>query len=451
MASGLKHKWFILVGLGCTGGLILLDETIVGVALPTIRDDLGMSQTAAHWVINAYMLVFACFAAAGGKLADIIGLRRLFIAGVALLGLASLAAGLAQDSTWLIAARAVQGLGAAVIFPVSIAITSVVFKDQRGMAMGVVASIGTAFLTAGPLVGGVLTDLLSWRWIFWVNVPITMGIIVIALTNLTDLPKAKKGQSLDIAGLMMLVPGLSLLVLLLMQGADWGWISVLSLASLVGAVLFIGLFERIERHRDDPLIDVRLFRNPTFAASSLIIFSTQFAKIGVVVFGAMYLQDELNMSALTAGIAMLAAVLGTPLAAAPAGKIADRIGPRVPAIGGLAVATICVTWFGIAAFWDTYVWLVPAMVVFGAAMPICYLPAMREVLNAAPPEKQGQASGIVMTSRLLGGTISIAVCGGLLSATGNFQAGFLVTALVMLAIVTFAWFAIERRDGVQTS
>ena len=450
-ASGPKHKWFILIGLGCTGGLILLDESIIGVALPTIRGDLGISQTSAHWVVNAYMLAFACFAAAGGKLADIVGLRRLFIIGAAIFGLASLAAGLAESGAWLIAARAVQGSAAALIFPISIAIASVVFKDQRGMAMGVVASIGTAFLTAGPLVGGVLTDLLSWRFIFWVNVPITFGIIAMALTILKDLPEGKEGQRFDFIGLVMLVPGLTLLVLLLMQGADWGWISVASVASLVGAVVFIVLFDRVELRRDDPLIDMSLFRNPTFAASTLILFATQLAKISVVVFGAMYLQDDLGMSALIAGIAMLAAVVLTPVAAPPAGKISDRIGPRIPAIGGLGVGTICVAWIGVAAYWENYVLLVPAFIFFGASMPICYLPAMREVLGAAPPDKQGQASGVTMTARLLGGTMGIALSGGLLSATGSYQVAFLATAGVMAAIVIFGWFAIKPREAASSA
>ncbi|MEM7446060.1 MAG: MFS transporter [Pseudomonadota bacterium] len=444
--SGPKNKWLILIGLGCTGGLILLDESIIGVALPTIRSDLGISQTSAHWVINAYMLAFACFAAAGGKLADIVGLKRLFIVGAALFGLASLAAGFAEGAVWLIAARAVQGLAAALIFPISIAIASVVFKDQRGFAMGVVAAIGTAFLTAGPLVGGVLVELLSWRWIFWVNVPITIGIIVMTLTILKDLPDSQKGQGLDVAGLVTLVPGLTLLVLLLMQGADWGWISLLSIGSLVGAVLFLTLFGRIELRREEPLIDVSLFGNSTFTASTLILFSTQFAKINIVVFGAMYLQEDLNMSPLIAGIAMLVAVLATPFSAGPAGKLSDRIGSRIPAIGGLAAGTISVAWVGVAAYWDSYFWLVPAFLVFGASMPVCYLPAMREVLNAAPPEKQGQASGVTMTARLLGGTMSIALSGGLLSATGSYQVAFLATAAVMAAIVIFAWFAIKPQE-----
>lgn len=451
MADAPKHKWFILIGLGCTGGLILLDESIIGVALPTIRGDLGISQTASHWVVNAYMLAFACFAAAGGKLADIVGLRRLFIIGAAVFGLASLAAGFAESGAWLIAARAVQGIAAALIFPISIAIASVVFKDQRGMAMGVVASIGTAFLTAGPLVGGVLTDLLSWRFIFWVNVPITVGIIAMALTILKGLPEGKKGQNFDFIGLFTLVPGLTLLVLLLMQGADWGWISVASLAALVGAMVFIVLFDRIELRRDDALIDVGLFRNPAFAASTLILFATQFAKISVVVFGAMYLQDDLNMSALIAGIAMLTAVALTPFAAPPAGRISDKIGPRIPAIGGLGVGTICVAWIGVAANWDSYIWLVPAFIVFGASMPICYLPAMREVLNAAPPDKQGQASGVTMTARLLGGTMGIALSGGLLSATGSYEVAFLATAAAMAAIVIFAFFAIKPRETASSA
>ena len=195
-----NRKWWILIAMGAVGGLILLDETVVGVALPTIREHLGMSSVASHWIVSAYLLVFTGFAAAVGKIGDVIGLRTAFVVSMAIFGLSSLAAGFAADGAWLIAARAVQGLGAAVIFPASFAMVTIVFpKEQRGMAIGILAAVGTVFLAAGPLVGGLLTEVFSWRWIFWVNAPIVVLITLIVSAAWVDPPR--KGARPSIARL----------------------------------------------------------------------------------------------------------------------------------------------------------------------------------------------------------------------------------------------------------
>ncbi|MEM7172778.1 MAG: MFS transporter, partial [Pseudomonadota bacterium] len=168
-----NRKWWVLAAMGAGGGLIMLDETVVGIALPTIQHDLKMADVTSHWVVNAYMLVFAAFAAASGKLGDLFGFRALLICGSVLFGMASLACGLSGSGAWLVTARLVQGLGAAAIFPATVAMVMIAFpEEQRGMAMGVLAAVGTTFLAIGPLVGGLLTELVSWRWIFWINVPV---------------------------------------------------------------------------------------------------------------------------------------------------------------------------------------------------------------------------------------------------------------------------------------
>lgn len=188
-----SRKWWILIAMGAVAGLIMLDETVVGVALPTVRRDLGMSAVASHWVISAYMLVFTGTAAASGKMGDVFGFKNLVLVGGAVFGLASLSAGFAEGSVFLIAARAVQGVGAAVIFPATIAMVTIAFpKQQRGMAIGILAAIGTTFLAVGPPVGGFLTEILSWRWIFWINVPLVALIVLIVLVVWVDPPRHDK-------------------------------------------------------------------------------------------------------------------------------------------------------------------------------------------------------------------------------------------------------------------
>jgi len=445
-----SRKWWILIAMGAVAGLIMLDETVVGVALPTVRRGLGMSAVASHWVIGAYMLVFAGAAAAGGKLGDVIGFKSLVLVGGAVFGLASLAAGFAEGGAFLIAARAVQGVGAAVIFPATIAMVTIVFpKDQRGMAIGILAAIGTTFLALGPLVGGVLTEIVSWRWIFWINVPLVALIVLIVSAVWVDPPRHGKRPAFDYGGLVTLVAGLGMLVFAIMQGAAWGWTQALILAFLAGGLAVLALFIFIERRRDAPLIEVDLFRIAAFSAYNLVLFAGQFSKIAIVVFGALYLQDDLGMSPLTAGLALLVSVAAFPILSAPVGRFADKHGARSPVLGGLALATLAIFWLALAAAWDSYALLAPGLLIWGGGMSFCYAPALRAMANSVPQEKQGQTSGIGVTARLLGGTIGVAVCSTLFVMTGSFQVVLLATGGILFAALVFGWFAIERQDTTQ--
>jgi len=443
-----QRKWWILVAMAAGAGLIMLDETVVGVALPTIRHDLGMSDIGAHWVVNSYMLVFGGVAAAGGKLGDIVGFRRLFVAGAALFGVASLACGLADEGVLLIAARAVQGLGAAVIFPATLAMVLMVFpKEQRGQAIGILAAIGTAFLALGPLVGGAFTELVSWPWIFWINIPVVTLSVLIVLAAWVDPPRRATSDPIDRAGLLTLVAGLGMVVFAVMQSGVWGWTDAVVLGCLAGGVIALALFVVIERRHSAPLIDVDLFANTSFAACNLVIFVAQFSKITIVVIVALYLQDRLAMSPLHAGLALLVAVAAFPIMSAPVGRLADRYGARRLVLAGLSLATVAMAWLGLAAAWHSYLLLVPGLVSWGLGLSCCFAPALRAMANAVPQEKHGQISGISVTSRVLGGTIGMAVCSALLVASGSFQVVLLVTAAIMLAALIFGWFAIESEDG----
>jgi MFS family permease len=303
------------------------------------------------------------------------------------------------------------------------------------------------FLAAGPLVGGFLTEVFSWRWIFWVNAPIVVLITLIVSAAWVDTPRKGAGPSIDYGGVLMLVAGLGMLVFAAMQADAWGWTRPLILALLAGGLVALALFVLIERRHAEPLIEVDLFRNATFSACNLMLLTAQFSKITIFVFVALYLQDALKMSPLTAGLALLVAVVGIPVLAAPSGRIADRFGARWPALGGQALATLAMLWIGFASAWDSYGWLVPGLVLWGVALPFCFLPVQREIMNAVPVEQQGQAGGIIVTVRLLGGTIGIATCSTLLAMTDDFQVVFLATAGFMLVVLLVGWLAIERLGG----
>ncbi|MCP4330752.1 MAG: MFS transporter [Alphaproteobacteria bacterium] len=438
-------KWWILAAMGGVIGLILLDETVVGVALPTMRGDLGMSLVVAHWVVNSYLLVFACFAALAGKFGDIIGLKILFLIGAATFGLASLVSGFAGSGAWLVAARSVQGLGAAVIFPASMAMITIVFRpEERGMALGIYGAIGTVFMSLGPFVGGLLTDTLSWRWIFWVNLPIVIVVMLVVLAAWKNPPREEKATTIDRGGLVTLVGGLTMLVFGIMQGPEWGWSQPLILALLAGGALLLFVFVIHERRAKSPLIEVDLFRNGTFTACNFGVFSGQFSKMGVIIFGALYLQEVLDMDPLVAGLALVVSVIPNPFLAPVAGKLADKFGSRILLLAAMAVSTVALMWLGIAVAWNDYAPLVPGLVIWGGTMAFLFVPSQRAVMNAVPNAKQGQAGGINLTAQLMGGTIGMAVCSTVFAMTGDFGAVFFATALVMLASLVTTWRAVER-------
>jgi len=447
-----NRKWWILIAMSVGGGLMMLDETVVGVALPVMRHDLGMSASAAHWVVNSYMLVFAGLAAAAGRLGDLVGFKRLMLAGVAVFGIASLVAGFAESGTFLIVVRAIEGIGAAIILPGTVAMIMLVFPpEQRGMAIGVLAAIGTSFLALGPLVGGFLTEVVSWRWIFWINVPIVAVIAGVVAIAWIDPQRQPVRAAFDVAGTAALVLGLSMVVFATMQGSVWGWTQGLIIALLAGGIAALLLFVVVERRVADPLIDVALFRDASFSACNGVLFAGQYAKLAIVIFLPLFLQDVVRMSPLDAGLALLVAVAAFPFLSAPVGRLADKYGARPLVLAGLAAATVGMAWLAVAVPWNSYWVLLPGLVLWGLGMPFCYAPTLRAMSNAVPTEKQGQTSGIGVTSRLFGGAIGTAVSSALLVGVGSYRAVFFATAAAMAASLVFAALAIKREDGEKKS
>ncbi len=446
---GIDHdgrKWCILAAMGAVIGTILLDEALVGVALHTIRLDLGLSEIASYWVIGSYMLAFVAVTAAGARLGEIVGLKPLLLVGIALFGLASLASGFAPNGAWLIAARAVQGLGAALILPASIAIVGTLFSPGlRGRSLSVFGATGAALFALGPLLGGLVTELLSWRWIFWINPIIAAAIALTVLLAWTHPLRAAAAPKFDVAGFLTCAGGLGMLVFALLLGPVLGWSQVGVLALFIGAVVALAVFVMVEGRHSDPLIEVRLFRKGAVSACSLVLFTAQFSRTSVIVFGALYLQQVLRLSPLGAGLTLLAAVAPVPLAAVAAGRFSNRDGARLPTICGLALTGFALAWISIAVRQDGAAWMVPSLLVYGFALPLIILPPRRRVMQAVAIEKQAQAGGTVLTAQVLGGAIGIAVCGALLATTGDFGLVYLTTSLLALAVLAFSWLALGMR------
>ena len=366
------RRWWILAAMSGVMGLIVLDETVVGVALATIQPELAMSQVASHWVVNAYLLTFTCFVAVGGRLGDVLGHRGFFVSGIAVFGLASLAAGSAQSGAWLIGARALQGIGAAVVFPASLAMMTSIFPaKQRGTAFGIQVTVGGLFMSMGPLLGGVFTETLSWRWIFWINLPVVAVIGAIVWSAWKAPPAERHGAGkIDWPGLISLVGGLTALVTGLMQGAEWGWGAPATMSLLGGGAALLALFIVLERRTAHPLIQLGLLREATFTGGILVFFMFQFNKVAVFVFVALYLQDALDYSPIDAGLVVMLAVVPTLITSLISGRAADRFGSRRPLFIGLSLNGAALILVALATTVHHLALIMVPLMVWGAMLPV---------------------------------------------------------------------------------
>ncbi|MBJ3777950.1 MFS transporter [Acuticoccus mangrovi] len=450
LVTDANRKWWLASGVGAGSGLVLLDESIVGVSLPAMADELSMSLATSHWAVSIYLLTFASFAAASGRLADLHGRRRIFLLGLACFALASLVAGASETAAMLLAARAMQGISAAILFPVGLAITTAAFPaGERGAALGFVAAIGTVMFSLGPLLGGVITSLVSWRLIFYVNIPLA-ALTAAAVLILAKPTPRRDGPAVDLVGLVLLVSGIVLVSLVLMEGSDWGWTSPLALAVLAAGVALLAALVEVERHKRAPLVDVELLSGPTVAGATLMFFTAQLTKIVVVVFVPIYLQSAVGMSSVGAGVFMLAAVVGSPLMASRAGRSADRGGSRRPALLGLLLTTVGTLGMACALTFHNSALLLAALLLWGFALQHNFVPAAHAVMHAVSTDRQGEASGIVVTARLLGGVFGMTGASALYSAVGRYDAVFYATAVFMLAVLVIGYATIERK-GVPTA
>ena len=443
-----NRRWWLLGAVSCVLGVILLDETVVGIALPTIQREFGLSDTAAHWVVNAYLLTFACFVAIGGKLADLFGTLRVFLSGLVLFSLFSVACGFAPSGNFLITARAAQGLGAAIIFPLYVAMIGKTFpKGERGFAIAVGGSVGTTFLALGPLVGGVLTDLVSWRWIFWINPIIAIGIgTVVSLTWREA--RTPKRQRIDWTGLVLIATGMFAVVFALMEADDWGWSSPGIWAFLIAGTMLLLLFCRVEAGLHAPLIEVQLFASRVFTSCNLTIFMAQYAKVMLFVFVALYAQSELGLSPLAAGgLVMLSPIL-QPFAALTCGRLTKKVSHRNLALVGIAGLCVSLTWLCLVAPERDLLLFAIGLPLSGMTFPFLVVPSRAAIVDALPEHKHGQGGGIAMSFQMIGGTVGLSLSSALLPLIG-YQGVFGAAAMLFALLFGFTLFAFhgggERR------
>src|SRR3954449_1288786 len=394
--------------------MIMLDNTIVNVALPSIQQDLGASISGLEWTINGYTLSFAVLLATGGRLADIFGRRLMFLVGVVIFALSSATAGFAPDETALVVSRVVQGVGAALMMPGTLSIITDAFPaHERGKAMGTWAGVSALALAVGPVLGGFLTEHVSWRAIFYLNIPVAIGAVTAALFAVRESRDTSVGREVDYAGVATLTTGLTALILALVEGNSWGWGSTEILALIAGAVLGLGAFVAIERRVKVPMVDFSLLSDRNFLGAVVVALIVSFAMLGVFFFLALYMQDILRYSPLEAGVRFLPSTLMIVTIAPIAGRMADRFGPRWLIVTGLLVIAASLYSFTGIAVDSSYGDLLPGFMLLGIGIAMTMSPMTSAAMNAVPVQKAGIASGVLSMFRMVGGSLGVAVTGAI--------------------------------------
>jgi EmrB/QacA subfamily drug resistance transporter len=410
-----QQRW-ILTAASLAVGLAFLDETAVVTALRTIQHDFEATSAEVQWVMAAYLLALASFMAAAGRLADLYGRRRLFLIGAGLFGLGSIAAAASPSEELLIAARAIQGSGGALMVPLGYAnATAAVPEERRGWAIGIVSTGATVFLALGPLIGGGLTEAVGWRWIFLVNLPAIAAILAISLRWFPE-SKSSLKESLDLKGLGLLVGGLLSLVLALLNMQDWGPGSAVTISLLAAGSALLVAFVVVERSTPQPLVDLQLLRIPSVAGCLCALFAIQFAILGLTVYLTLYLQHVLGYSPAVAGALTLPTVAAAPLLAGSVGRMSDRIGARLLTWGSMLLAAVGLVAISLLAGRREVLLLLPAFLAFGIARPVATVAATSGTVGAIPRDARGLSSALVTEARQLGAVLGVAVLGLVLTA-----------------------------------
>jgi EmrB/QacA subfamily drug resistance transporter len=444
-----RTRWLALYIL-CLGDLmIVLDSTIVNVALPSIREDLGFSQTSLAWVVNAYLLTFGGFLLLSGRLGDIYGHRRLFLIGIALFTVASVACGVSTTPGLLVAARAVQGFGGAVVSAVALSLMMNLFTEQadRAKAMGIFGFVMSGGGSLGVLLGGVLTDTLNWHWIFLVNVPIGVAVIVLTLKLLPGAHGSAAGGRLDVAGAVTVTASLMLAVYAIVNGNDTGWTSGQTLGLLGAAVVLLVAFVGIEARVRSPLIPLALFKLRNIVVANTVGILWAAAMFAWFFVSALYLQLVLGYSPLKVGLAFLPAnlIMGA-FSIGLSARLVMRFGFRIPLSAGLLVAAVGLVLFARAPVDGSFVVdVLPSMILLGVGAGMAFNPVLLAAMSDVDPSESGLASGVVNTAFMMGGALGLAILvslassrtdslrasahGPLASLNGGYHAAFLVGAL----------------------
>ena len=464
MIGSERMKWFALALLCAVQFMVVLDVAIVNVALPSIQADLGFSQQNLQWVISAYALVFGGFLLLGGRTADLLGRRRVFVAGTIVFTVGSLLCGLAWSEASLIGARAFQGLGAAAITPAALSILITTFKEgrERNIALGAWGAVGGFGAAAGVLFGGILTDLLSWEWIFFVNVPV--GLAALALTPvLLSESLDKHGQGFDALGAILVTAGLSIFVLGITQGREWGWSSPETIGVFAASVGLLGGFVLWELRAKDPLVPFSIFRLQTLTAANVVGFILGTAMFAMFLMLTLYMQQVLGYSPLETGVGYLA-VAGTAIIwANVAAAAVNRVGVKPALVFGMSLMTVGLLYFTQVSVGGSY-WtdLFPGFLIIGLGLPFAFVPVTIAAVAGTKPGEAGLASGLINTAQQIGGAVGIAILSTIavsttsdevasgtqppFALTDGFQAAFWAGAIIAFAGVLVSLFLVRGRD-----
>ncbi len=415
-----NSRWWTLGAMCFALFMIMLDNTVVNVALPSIQRDLHASLASLEWTVNAYTLTFAVLLVTGGRLGDIFGRRRMFVFGVVVFGLSSLAIGFAPNDTVLVAFRAVQGIGSAFMMPATLSLITQAFPaEQRGTAIGTWAGVSALALAIGPVVGGFLTQDVTWRAIFFINPPIAVGAVAVTLFATRESRDETVGKTIDFPGIAALTIGLTALVLALVEGNSWHWGSVRIISLLVLAVVSLTAFVAIERRVRVPTVDFSFFRSRTSLGANLVGFLVSFAMFAQFFFLTLYMQNVLHYSPLETGVRFLPATVVIIIMGPLAGRLTDRVGARPLMTLGLVIIAGAMFIQSRLTVHTGYGLLLPGFVLMGMGMGLVMSPMSTAAMNAVDRTKAGAASGVLSMSRMVGGTFGVAIMGALVTTIGG--------------------------------
>jgi EmrB/QacA subfamily drug resistance transporter len=419
-----KRKWWTLGAVSFSLFMIMLDNTIVNVALPSIGRGLQVGVSQLEWVVNAYTLSFAVLMLTGGRVADLYGRKLVFMSGLSLFSLSSLVCGLAPSASVLIAARSFQGAGGALMMPATLSIITNAFPaEERGTAIGIWAGVSGSALAIGPLLGGLLTEHIGWSWIFFVNVPVGGLALVASLLIVVESRSAVEERRLDLNGLLASGAGLLALVYGLIEANRYGWGSGRILALFAAAALLLAGFVVAESRNRRPMLDLRLFGKRTFSGANVAALLVSLAMFGIFFFVSLYMQNILGYSPVHTGVLFLPMTLLVVASAPLAGRATDLIGARWPISLGMALLTVALLVFSRLGVSATFSDLLPGMLIGGLGMGMAMGPMTTAALSTAPVDEAGVIAGVVTTSRQVGGTLGVAVMGAIVAAAETVSPG----------------------------
>jgi EmrB/QacA subfamily drug resistance transporter len=411
-----NRKWWTLAAVSFGLFMIMLDNTVVNVALPSIQADLHLRISQLEWVVTGYALTFGAVMLTGGKLADRYGRRRAFVIGIAIFTASSLVCALAPDANWLIGARVVQGVGAALMNPSTLSIITATFPPrQRGTAIGIWAGVSAMALAIGPLVGGLLTEHINWSWVFYINVPIGLVAIAAAFLFIDETKDTSHEQRLDPLGLVSSGVGLLALSYALIEANQYGWTSGRILASFAVAAVLLVAFVLLERHQRLPMLDLSLFRNSTFSGANAAMLLVGLAMFGVFFYVSLFMQQVLEFSPVEAGATFLPMTVLVILVAPQAGRLTDRIGARWLVGTGLTLVSLSLLWYTRLEADSTFWSILPGLLLGGVGMATAMTPTTAAAMGSVSVDKAGVGSAVLNSMRQVGGSLGIAIMGAVVA------------------------------------